>query len=111
MHVPRYYRSYSQTVHDHLWTARLWTAITFFQTASLLLWYTTPNLIGNVVAMIAGWTMVSSWRQLKERRQSGETLQNHRPLPHRLFVQTFWGPLSIWIAVEMIALLQSAGGK
>ena len=85
-------------LRGHFFAATLWTAVTFFQTVSVLIYRADPNFVGRMVAILSGVVMVWSWAQLAER-QSGTTLrQERRPLPARLFVQTFWGVLALWIA-------------
>jgi len=102
--VPKHCR-FPRPLHAHFWAAFIWTAITFFQTTSLLLYKTTPNLIGTVVAMLGGWTMISSWRQLIERQRGDTIRQSYRSLPHRLFVQTLWGPIIVWLVAITTPLL------
>lgn len=86
-------------LRGHLFAAVVWTLITLCQTIILLNYRATPNIVGHLVVFIAGWVMISSWAQFVERGRELSYRQSRRWLLHRLFVQTLWGPLALWLAI------------
>lgn len=94
----------AKNLHGHYLTALVWTAITGFQTLSLLEHPGVPNMIGHVVVLFAGWIMVSSWQQLGERKRGELYRQKKRHLLYRLLMQTLWGPLALWGLTGLVAL-------
>ena len=97
-------------VRGHAVTALAWTTITACQTVVLFEWRDTPNLIGHLVLLVAGWVMVSSWKQFVAQRHCGEPWNaSRRPLAVRLITQTIAGPLALWLgAVGLCHLGQLA---
>ncbi len=86
----------------HPFAAVVWSVITLFQTASLWNYRDAPNLVGHAALLIAGWVMVSSWAQFARRRTGAAGDQGWRRLPQRLFVQTLWGPLALWLGASVV---------
>ncbi len=103
----REYCRLPSNLRGHLTTAMVWTAITGFQTESLLIYRHTPNIVGHMVVFVAGWIMVSSWQQFAERKRGESCHQAKRPLFFRYIVQTLWGPLALWGCVWSFLLGQS----
>lgn len=89
-------------LRGHAFAALIWGIVAFVQTLSLLESSSTPNVIGHLVVFVAGWTMVSSWRQFAEQRRGVILPQNRRWLMNRLFVQSFWGPLALWLCIFLL---------
>lgn len=89
-------------LRGHFFAAAVWSVITLCQTASLLSDQDPPNVVGHAALFVAGWVMVSSWGQFAERRAGSSHVQDRRRLPHRLFVQTFWGPLALWLGAAAV---------
>lgn len=83
-------------LRGHLFAAVLWTLVTVFQTADLLLSRNEPNVIGSAVAILAGFVMISSWAQFAERQSGATYRQEKRPFLARLLVQTVWGLCAVW---------------
>jgi hypothetical protein len=89
-------------LRGHLLAAIVWSLVTICQTVNLLVYSRTPNLAAHAVVFVAGWVMVSSWAQFAERKCGQSQRQNRRWLLYRLFVQTIWGPLALWLGVAAL---------
>lgn len=91
-------RSKARRGDAHLLTAVIWTAVTFFATVPLLfaarLPSSHPDLLGHILLLVSGWTMVSSWRQYAQRQTNPAAPLRH-PFAARLWIQTLWGPLAL----------------
>ena len=82
----------------HLLAALVWTAVCACQTMLTVESRPALNLPGATVAIVAGWVMVSSWRQFAARLRHGDGAVR-RPLVARLFTQMLWGPLALCVIV------------
>lgn len=100
----------------HLLTAVIWSAVTLLETLYLYIFNSRvtppaigthrPEPLGHIALAIAGWMMVSSWRQY-EQRQANPAAPSRHSLIARLWTQTLRGPLALWVLVSCA----SAGGS
>ncbi len=89
-------------MRGHIVAAMVWAAITAYQTAMLLTYREKPDLIGHLTLFVAGWVMAASWKQLAEKWRGEMERQSRHPLVSRLFVQSIYGPVLLFVVVCFI---------